>query len=504
MLTADTIKELQELSSGLTLLYVEDNDGLRENALKLLQTLFTNVLSASDGQKGYELFKKHRPQIVLTDIRMPKLDGMQMLKQIKQLQPSTKFIITSAYDEKDYLFQAIDLGVFHYMKKPFTVDTLLQTLTNCIHSISADENSSLFNTYMEDMLNYQRDLLALVSKGKPLFVNQMFLDFFNVENVNAFDDKYTDFGSLLLEHKGFLYNHDQISWFDESSSKPGKLFHVKIKDQNDDNRHFILKMHALPKKENIYIMSLNDITDLDLLALFDSKAVENDDKIKSRRTIVNLLEIIQKNSTEIKIHNFYKGLTITNIGLVEKINNEDIIVKTTFMQQKAAQNQKSILISSEIFPSAILCEPIKKIDFENQTISFKEVRFLARNPTQRRSVRVAPEEHHSISFFFEKRKFYGDIRIHDISIEAMKLEMSALPAGLKEKTAVSIDMVLEHDRKPLIINTPASVFRIEEMSRSFFVVVSLELTSNQKKQLIDYVAKRQMNLIREFKGLQFG
>lgn len=504
MLTAETIQELRELSAGLTLLYVEDNEGLNEKAFALLQKLCVNVISASNGQEGYECFKKAHPQIVITDIRMPKLDGMEMIKQIKQLDASTKFIIISAFDDKEYLLQAIDLGVFHYIKKPVKIDDLTQTLINCINSISADENSSLFNSYMEDMLNYQSDLLALMSRGKPLFVNQMFLDFFHIENVNAFDEKYTDFGSLLLEHKGFLYNHDDTHWYHESSTKPDTLFHVKIKDQEDDNRHFILKMHLLPKKKDVYIMSLNDITDLNLLSLFDSKTVENDEKIKSRRTIFNLIEIIHKNSAEIKIHNFYKGLTITNLGMIVDIQGEHIILKTSFMQQKAAQSQKSILISSGIFPTVILCEPIEKIDFEKQTIIFKEVRFLPRNPTQRKSVRVVPEEQHTVSFFFEERKFYGDVRIHDISVEAMKLEMLSLPAGLKEKTTVSIDMVLEYDKKPLIINTPAEVLRIEEMSRSFFVVVSLTLTSTHKKQLIDYVAKRQMNLIREFKGLQFG
>ncbi len=504
MLTADTIHELQELSAGLTLLYVEDNDGLREKALILLKKLFVNVISASDGQEGYELFKQYRPQIVVTDIRMPGVDGMEMIKQIKQLDPSVKFIITSAFDDKEYLLQAIDLGVFHYIKKPVKVDELTETLIKCIDSISVDENSSLFNSYMEDMLNYQSDLLALMSRGKPLFVNQMFLDFFNIENINEFDARYPDFGALLLEHKGFLYNHDETYWYDESRKGLDKLFHVKIKDHSGNNKHFILKMHPVPKRENIYIMSLNDITDLNLLSLFDSKAVENDDKIKNRRTIVNLLEVIQKNSAEIKIHNFYKGLTITNLGLILDIQDEHITIKTSFMQQKAAQIQKSILISSEIFPTAILCEPIEKIDFEKQTITFKEVRFLPRNPTQRKSVRVCPEEHHTVSLFLEERKFYGDVRIYDVSVEAMKLEMKALPAGLKESTPVSVDMVLEYDRKPLIINTPAEVIRIEEMSTSYFVVVSLTLTSAHKKRLIDYVAKRQMNLIREFKGLQFG
>lgn len=504
MLTKDTITELKELSEGFTLLYVEDNEGLREKALNLLEKLFVNVISASDGEEGYTLFKEQRPQIVITDIRMPRLDGLEMIKQIKQISPQTKFIIISGFDEKEYLLKSIDLGVFHYMKKPVQIDKLAETLITCIKTISIEENSSLFNSYMEDMLNYQKDLLALMSKDKPLFVNQMFLEFFSLENIDEYDSKYTDFGQLLLPHKGFLYNHDDVHWFREASQKPNKLFHVKIKDKEGNNRHFILKMHSVPKKKNIFIMSLNDITELNLLSLFDSKAVENDTKIQSRSTILKLMEVIQKNSSEIKIHNFYKGLTITNLGLIMDIKEGHLFVKTSFMQQKAAQYQKSILITSEIFPSAILCEPIEKIDFDNQTIIFKEVRFLPRNPTQRRSVRVCPEEHHTVSFFFEEHKFHGDVRIHDLSVEAVKLELNALPAGLKEGIKVSVDMVLEHDRRATIINTPAEVLRIEERARDFFVVLVLELSVSNKKTLIDYVAKRQMILIREFKGLQFG
>ena len=504
MLNSETILELKELSDGLTLLYVEDNEGLREKALELLKKLFVDVIYASDGQEGYKLFKEHRPQIVISDICMPKLDGLEMINQIKQIAPSTKFIITSAHDDKEYLLKAIEYGVFHYMLKPIKVDKLVDVLVGSINAISIDESSSLFNSYMEDMLNYQSDLLALMSKDKPLFVNQMFLDFFDIANINEFDKKYINFGTRLLEHNGFLYDHDDIFWFKEASSMPDKLFHVKIKDTKENNKHFILKMHPVPKKKNMYIMSLNDITELNLLSLFDSKAVENDERIKSRSTIVNLLEIIHKNNAELKVHNFYKGLTITNLGLISNIKDENIMIKTSFMQQKAAQYQQSILISSEIFPSAILCEPIDKIDFEKQIITFKNIRFLPRNPTQRKSVRVMPEDHHTVSMFFEERKFYGDVKIHDISVEAVKLELNALPAGFKDGERVSVDMVLEYDKRPLIINTPAKVQRIEEHPRMFFIVLYLELSQTHKKHLIDYVARRQMILIREFKGLQFG
>lgn len=504
MITIETISKLKEHSEGLTLLYVEDNEGLRIKAHRLMEKFFSNVVSASDGEEGLAAFKEHRPQIVITDINMPKLDGIEMIALIKELSPSTKFIIISAYDDKAHLLRAINVGIFDYLKKPIKVDELAQTLLRCIESIDTEENSSLFNSYMGDLLNYQSDLLALISKDKLLFVNQMFLDFFAVQTLEEFDAKHADFGALLREHKGFLCSREPGSWFLEASREPGKLFHTKIADKEGESRHFILKMHPLPKKKEMYIMSLNDITELNLLSLFDSRAVEDDEKYKNRNTLVKLMEVIQKNSAEIKIHNFYKGLTITNAGLIAQINEKHIVVKSSYVQQKAVQYQKSMLISSEIFPSAVLCEPIVKIDFEKQTIVFKEMRFLPRNPTQRKSVRVCPEEQHTVSLFYEERKFYGEVRMHDISIDAVKLELNALPAGLKTGTEVVIDMVLANDRKPMIIHVPAEVLRVEELARSFYVVVVLRSEPEQKRLLIEYVSRRQMSLIREFKGMQFG
>lgn len=504
MITVETIAKLKEHSEGLTLLYVEDNEGLLVKAQRLMEKFFANVVSASDGEEGLAAFKEHRPQIVITDMNMPRLDGIEMIAKIKELSPSTKFIIISAFDEREHLLRAIKVGIFDYLKKPIKVDELAKTLLRCIESIDTEENSSLFNSYMDDLLNYQSDLLALISKDKLLFVNQMFLDFFGVQTLEAFDAKHADFGLLLREHQGFLSSRKPGSWFLEASRKPGKLFHVKIANNEGENRHFILKMHPLPKKKEMYIMSLNDITELNLLSLFDSRAVENDEKYKNRDTLVKLMEVIQKNSAEIKIHNFYKGLTITNVGLISQINEKHIVVKSSFMQQKAAQYQRSMLISSEIFPSAVLCEPIMKIDFEQQTIIFKEMRFLPRNPTQRKSVRVYPEEQHTVSLFYEERKFYGEVRVHDISVDALKLELNALPAGLKEGTKVVINMVLEKEKKPMIIHVPAEVIRVEELARSFYVVVLLESAPAQKRLLIEYVSHRQMKLIREFKGMQFG
>jgi YesN/AraC family two-component response regulator len=504
MLSADTIHELKELSVGFSILYVEDNKALRLKALKIFEKIFSHVIIASDGEEGYNQFLKYRPQIIVSDICMPKIDGLQMIKQIKHIAPSTKFIITSAFDDKKYLFQAIDMGIFHYMTKPIKIDELISSLIKCIKSISIEKNSSLFNNYMNDMLNYQSDMIALISNKKILFSNHMFLTFFAVKSIEEFENKYIDFGSLLLKHKGFLHNHDNVNWFNEAIKEKDKPLHVMITDQEDFKRHFILKMHPFPQKKNMYIMSLNDITDLHLLALFDNdKKNENNEKVKDQNTILKLMEVIQKNNAEIKIHNFYKGLTVTNNGSIVDIKDNHVSIKTSFKQEKAAQFQKNVLITSEIFPNAVLCESIEKIDFEQQIITFNKMHFLPTNPTHRKRVRVVPEAQHTVTLFIDDRKFYNDISIRDLSVEAVKLESSSLPAGLTTQTNVSVNIVLQHYNKPMIIHTPATLLRIDDMPISYFITLVLKLSPKNKKLLTEYVARRQMNLISEFKELLF-
>jgi len=139
MLLAESLSELKQSAQGLSLLYVDNNAVLREKVKTLLKKFFLEVVFAADGEEGNKLFKEHRPQIVITDIPLPKLNGLDMIKRIKKLDPSTKFIIASAFDEKEYLMTAIKVGVFDYLKKPVKVDILVDTLLKCIQTINTEE-----------------------------------------------------------------------------------------------------------------------------------------------------------------------------------------------------------------------------------------------------------------------------------------------------------------------------------------------------------------------------
>lgn len=148
------IEEIKQLSGNMNLLYVEDNDGLRVNVEKLLGRIFGNVITAENGEDGYNAFVKFKPNILITDINMPKMNGFDMIKKIKASEPECKIIILSAYDDKEYLHSAINLGIFRYLSKPAKVPELVQAIYDSVIDIHKEENRRLFFSQIQTIFNY--------------------------------------------------------------------------------------------------------------------------------------------------------------------------------------------------------------------------------------------------------------------------------------------------------------------------------------------------------------
>ncbi len=170
------------------------------------------------------------------------------------------------------------------------------------------------------------------------------------------------------------------------------------------------------------------------------------------------------------------------------------------MQLRAIKINNSLTIESELFPIAVLCD-VKKVDFESGQVFVKKYRFIEDMPSQREFIRVEPEENHKITIFYESCKILADVRIVDISVEGAKVVLSLLPAGLKAEDEIVVDIVFKSGAKPLIINVKARVKVLTELKREFEMLLFFEHDSKVKKLLTEYVANRQMALIREFKKL---
>ena len=121
-----------------TILYVEDEIELRNFIFTLLEKLVNKIFVAEDGQEGLELFKKNRDEIdiIITDINMPKLTGLEMCEQIRGLSKSVPIIITTAYNDNNFLHKSIELGVSQFVTKPINVSTLVQIITKVLEPVA--------------------------------------------------------------------------------------------------------------------------------------------------------------------------------------------------------------------------------------------------------------------------------------------------------------------------------------------------------------------------------
>jgi diguanylate cyclase (GGDEF)-like protein/PAS domain S-box-containing protein len=122
----------------LSVLYVEDEDDIRDQLAQFLKRRCAAVYTASDGRKGLEAFRRKKPDIVVTDILMPAMDGLKMGEAIREASPAIPLIITTAFEEPAYFQKAIDLGVDKYVVKPIDPDLLLQALLSSARAVRAE------------------------------------------------------------------------------------------------------------------------------------------------------------------------------------------------------------------------------------------------------------------------------------------------------------------------------------------------------------------------------
>ncbi|MRR07979.1 MAG: response regulator, partial [Deltaproteobacteria bacterium] len=115
------------------LLYVEDEPEIRELLRDVLVRKYPklDIYTAENGLAGLELFREHRPDIVLTDIRMPVMDGIQMSRGIREEDSAASIIIISACSETDYLLEAIKMGISRYVLKPINHKMLIEAINDC-------------------------------------------------------------------------------------------------------------------------------------------------------------------------------------------------------------------------------------------------------------------------------------------------------------------------------------------------------------------------------------
>lgn len=122
----DYINELKSLTSEITVLYVEDEEDTQNKVKDILELFFKKTYVASNGQVGLELFSKYRCDLVISDLTMPVLNGIDMLSQIYKINPEQHVIITTAHNNSENLISTINMQVDGFLLKPIDKDLMLK------------------------------------------------------------------------------------------------------------------------------------------------------------------------------------------------------------------------------------------------------------------------------------------------------------------------------------------------------------------------------------------
>jgi len=155
------------MKNNLTILYVEDNDFIREEAVEYLSLIYNNVLEASNGQEALDIYSHSKPDIIITDIEMPIMNGLQMVKAIRRKDKKTPIIVLTAFMNPEYLLEAIELRLIKYIIKPMTnhkLDIALSLAHECL-----EENVD--NCVVQLSLNSYYDKL-----NRTLIINNKIID----------------------------------------------------------------------------------------------------------------------------------------------------------------------------------------------------------------------------------------------------------------------------------------------------------------------------------------
>ena len=171
------IKNMISFSKKLKVLYVEDNDAARKSTHTMLYELFGDIILAKDGEDGFSKFKENNVNLIITDLNMPKLNGIEMIAKIRELDNKIPILILTAYNESDYFIETIKHGIDGYLLKPIIFNQFLDVILKIIEFLKLEEENKNYRESLEEMVLAQTQKIETQKKEleKSLEIKTKFL-----------------------------------------------------------------------------------------------------------------------------------------------------------------------------------------------------------------------------------------------------------------------------------------------------------------------------------------
>ncbi|AXX93480.1 transcriptional regulator [Malaciobacter molluscorum LMG 25693] len=228
---------IKEVLKNMTILYIEDEKSIRENLTKMLTLLFKKCLSFENGKDAINYFENNKVDILLTDINLVDINGIDIIKKIRQTNEDIPIILLTAYLETDYLLDAIKYEVTEYLNKPINFELLLKSFEKAAKKIVSKGN--YFFT-LNNNLEYR-------------FLNKELFDKENNKSISLTSNELKFF-ELLIKNSNRVVTYDEIKnevWSNSLEVTDSAFKNLLTKLRQKIGKDIILNISKVGYKLNI-------------------------------------------------------------------------------------------------------------------------------------------------------------------------------------------------------------------------------------------------------------
>lgn len=373
----ENVAMLQNLAKDFRILFVEDSKALQKQVSKFLEKLFMEVYVASDGEEGLEFYERYQPDLILTDLTMPKMTGHEMIRAIKKIDPDVEVIILSAHSDTETLMKSLHIGVSDFIPKPANA-------------------SKMIGVFLKVLSNMKRKEVTVA-------------------------------------------------------------------------------------KEEIEIL------------VEDTPSNEDEE----------VLEFIFENGMQVDIINHYRGVPIINGGKIISIEEDQIIIKTTYIQLLAIKHEGGAILDSSLIGEDIQCNLIS-VNIDEYMVILEKDKLFYPEFKDRNELKLEVEKEFEAKVLDENKKL--GTKVLYISKKELAFELSTEKRFKKHES-----LKLQLSFPPLknissmfsenIFTLDTTIYKVEQDGDMKKVTVLLKNNHTTDEVIQKYIYNREIDLIDEFKDL---
>ncbi|RXJ93415.1 regulator [Malaciobacter molluscorum] len=350
----NNIDEILSYLKQINLLYVEDDLSAMEEVSYFLQSKVRNLYTAKNGKKALEVFNENEIDIIITDIQMPIMSGLELANEIKKISPKIPIIITTAFNDNQYLFDAINLGISNYITKPINLKILVENLFSVSKTVILErENKEIYNTLSQykDIVDERSIISKTDQDGIITYVNKPFLKISGYSKEEIIGKPHS-----IIKHSDVDNKYYSEIWHVIKDEK--KLWQGEFKNCSKDGYTYYLDTIIKPILDlngNIieYISLSNDITYLrETKEYFKNQTEKTSLDLKESINILNQYkDAINKSNIIVRV-NKNRKIEHVNDAFIEATgySREELIGQNySFLKQPNLTKEEYEKLVEEIF-----------------------------------------------------------------------------------------------------------------------------------------------------------